>query len=76
MWIDVPGVLGDGPEVLARQVREQPEQEFADAASGLDPGEPPGHPFEQPVGLGLPPGRSYAVAHRHRMITSRPHNRA
>lgn len=41
MWIDVPGVLGDGPEVLARQVREQPEQEFADAASGLDPGERP-----------------------------------
>jgi hypothetical protein len=28
----------------------------------LHPGEPPGHPFEEPVGLSLPTRCSYAVA--------------
>ena len=66
--IAVAGVFGDRPTVLARQVGEQPEQEPAGAAAGLDPSEPTGHPFEQPVGLGLPSPRPYAVAHGHRLI--------
>jgi hypothetical protein len=61
-------MFGDAPAVLPRQVREQPEQETARPASGLDPGEPPSHLFEQLVGLGLSAGRPYSVAHDHRLI--------
>jgi hypothetical protein len=66
--ISVTGMLGDGPAILSRQVREQPEQEPTGTAARLDPGEPPSQPFEQPVGLGLPSNRPYSVTHGHRMI--------
>ena len=36
---------------------------------GLDPGEPPGHPIEDLVGLGLPTSKLYSVAHGHRLIS-------
>ncbi len=62
VWIGVAGVLGDGPAVLPRQVRQQPEQEPAGPAAGLDPDEPARHPIEQPVGFGLPSDTFYAVA--------------
>ena len=45
-----------------------PSTNFPGPAAGLDPGEPPGHPIEQPVGLGRPSGGLYAVAHGHRLI--------
>ena len=73
--ITVAGVLGDGPTVLPRQIRQQPEQELPGPPPGLHPGEPTGHPIEQPVRLGRPPGGPYAVAHGHRLIISRRHNR-
>ena len=59
----VAGVLGDGPAVLPWQVSEQAEQEPAGPAAGLDTGEPAGHPIEEPVGLGGPALRFYAVTH-------------
>jgi hypothetical protein len=66
--IAVAGVLGDGPTVFPWQVREQPKQESAGAAAGLDPGEPAGQPFEEPVGLGSPQTWLYAVARGHCLI--------
>jgi hypothetical protein len=74
--IGIPGVFGDAPTVLARQVRQQPTHERACSAAGLHPGEPACHPIQQLVALGHPPGNLYAVAHGHRLIHSRPHNRA
>jgi hypothetical protein len=74
--IGFPGVLGDGPAILPRQIRQQPEHELPGPPPSLHPGEPTGHPIEQPVGLGRPPGSPYAVAHGHRLIISRRHNRA
>ena len=59
----VAGVLGDGPAVLPWQVSEQAEQETAGPAAGPDTGEPAGHPIEEPVGLGGPALRFYAVTH-------------
>src|SRR3954469_14552783 len=41
------GVLGDRPAVLARQIRQQPEQEPADPRLQLDPAEPAGDPLQQ-----------------------------
>ena len=76
MRIAVSGVLGDTPAVLPRKVSQQAEQEAPHAAAGLHPREPPRHPTEQPVGLGRPIDSLYAVAHGHRLIHSRPHNRA
>jgi hypothetical protein len=68
VWIPITGVLGDGPTVLPWQVSKESEQEPAGPAPGLHTGKPAGHPFEEPVGLGLPRRWSYAVAHGHRMI--------
>ena len=42
----VPGMLGDRPAVLARQVRQQPQHERAGAPSGLHPGKPAGDPAQ------------------------------
>ena len=40
----VPGVLGDRPAVLARQIRQQPEHERLGPLSWLHPAEPPRDP--------------------------------
>jgi hypothetical protein len=66
--IAVAGVLGKGPADLPRQVRQQPEQELPSATAGLDPAEPPGHPIEQPVSLGLPSQTFYPMARGHCVI--------
>jgi hypothetical protein len=66
--IPVPGVLGDAPAVLARQISQQPEHKPPRPTAGLDPGEPARHPTEQPVGLGFPPSRPYPMAHGRRLI--------
>jgi hypothetical protein len=68
MRVGVTGVFGDAPAVLAGQLSEQPEQEPAGPAAGLDPGEPGGYPAEQPVGLCSPAAGLYAVTHGHRLI--------
>jgi hypothetical protein len=44
-WL--PGPLGDGPAVLARQVCEQPEHQPLCAAPGFDPCEPACDPVHQ-----------------------------
>jgi hypothetical protein len=67
----LPGPLGDRPAVLARQVRQQPEYQLADAAAGFDPGEPSrdqAHQAHQALERLLPAGRVYAVTCGHRMI--------
>ena len=74
--IGLAGVLGEGPAVLPREVRQQPAQERPGSAPGLHPGEPPGHPIQQPVGLRGPLMGLYAVARGHRLIILSPHNRA
>jgi hypothetical protein len=62
MWIRITGMLGDGPTILPRQIRQQAEHERPRPAAGLRPRKPPGHPIEQPVRLSYPPGSLYAVA--------------
>jgi hypothetical protein len=61
-------MLSDAPAVLARKIGQQPEQESTSPMPGLDATEPPGHPIEELVGLGLPTSRLYSVAHGHRLI--------
>jgi len=68
IWIGIPGVLGNAPTVLARQIRQQGPHEPPGSATGLHPGEPARHPIEQLVGLGRPPDSLYAMAHGHRLI--------
>lgn len=75
MRIAVTGVLSDRPTVLARQLRQQSEQEPAGPASGLHPKEPAGYPGEEPVSLGLPAASLYAVAHGQSLIIRSRHNR-
>jgi len=53
----VPGVLGDRPAVLARQIGQQPEHERLGAPSGLHPAEPARDPTQQLVQSRLPSGR-------------------
>jgi hypothetical protein len=43
----VPGMLGNCPAVLARQVRHQPQQQVTGMPPRLHPGEPPGDPAHQ-----------------------------
>jgi hypothetical protein len=72
--IGIPGVFGDAPTVLARQIRQQSADEPPGPAAGLHPDEPGRHPIEQLVGLSRPPGGLYAVAHGHRLIFRCRHN--
>lgn len=44
----VPGPLGDGPAVLARQVRQQAEYQLPGPASGFDPCEASRYPLIRP----------------------------
>jgi hypothetical protein len=66
----VPGVLGDGPAVLAGQVGKQPAHERLGAPAKLHPGEPAGDPAHHLVEQLLPAGRvdRYAVACGHRLM--------
>jgi hypothetical protein len=64
------GPFGDGPAVLARQVRQEPEYQPPDPASGFDPREAARDPAHQVLECPLPAGRVYAVTCGHRMIFS------
>ena len=66
--IAVPGVLGDAPAVLPRQVGQQPEHEPADPAAGLHPGNRPAIRASSLSVSASPPVGFYAVAHGHRLI--------
>jgi hypothetical protein len=70
----LPGVLGDRPAVLPRQVRQQPQHERPGASSWLHPAEPARDPAQQFVQARLPPGRGYAVACGHRLVFGCRHN--
>ena len=64
----LPGPFGDGPAVLARQVRQQSEHQLPDPEPGFDPCEPSRYPAHQALERLLPAGRVYAVASGHRVI--------
>lgn len=66
----VPGPLGDGPAVLARQVRQQAEYQLPGSAPGFDPREPSRYPAHQALERLLPVGKVYAVSCGHRVIFS------
>ena len=55
-------------QFLRGRSASSPSRNPADPASGLDPGEPTGHPIEQPCRLGLPTGWVLPVARGHRLI--------
>jgi hypothetical protein len=42
----LPGVLGDRPAILARQIGQQPQHESPGPSPRLDPRKPAGHPTE------------------------------
>jgi hypothetical protein len=71
----ISGVFCDRPAVLTRQVRQQTEQQTLRPQPGLDPGEPAADPAQQPIDRSPQHHRLYAVAHGHRLIIRRPHNR-
>jgi hypothetical protein len=64
----LPGVLGDRPAILARQISQQPEHEPRDPSPWLDPRKPAGHPTEQLLQHPRPWLHRYAAAHGHRLI--------
>jgi hypothetical protein len=70
----VPGVLGERPAVLPRQLGEHAAQERGEPVPGLDPPQPQLHPSEQLVHRGLPSAGLYAVARGRRLIFRCPHN--
>ncbi len=55
--IGVPGMLGDRPAVLPRQIGRAARARTRGPAGGSRPAKPGGHPVEQPVGLGVPTAR-------------------
>jgi len=64
----VPGVLGDRPAVLARQIGQQPQHEGPGVPAWLHPAESARDPVQQHLQPCLPPGRGYAVVCGHRLI--------
>jgi hypothetical protein len=62
------GPLGDGPAVLAGQIREQAEHQPPYRAAGFNPGELARDPVHQALECLLPAGRVYPVTRGHRMI--------
>lgn len=64
----VSGVLGQRPAVLARQVRQQPEDQLPCPAAWFHPGKPSRDAAHQDLEQGLPAGRIYAVTCGHRLI--------
>ena len=69
----VPGLLGDGPAVLASQARQQPQHERPGPPPRLHPGEPACDPPHQLIELFLPPDRVYAEPSGHRQIVMSCH---
>lgn len=70
MRIPITSVLSDAPEVLARQIGQQPEHEPADPTTGLHPDKPASHPIQQPVRLGPPPARLGVGGHPEMSVPS------
>jgi hypothetical protein len=64
----VPGMLGDRPAVLPRQVSQQPQHERPRLPPRLHPAEPARDPAHQIVEHPQPAGRVYAMACGHRKI--------
>ena len=56
IWVGVPGVLGDRPAVLARQVGQQPVHERPGSPAWLHPAEPARDPAQQLLQTRLPAG--------------------
>ena len=68
----VPGMLGDRPAVLARQLRQQAQHERPGPAPRLHPAEPGTGPGHQLIEYPHPAARVYAGANGHqKIITSR-----
>jgi len=68
----VPGMLGDRPAVLARQLRQQPQHERPRMASRLRPAETAADPSQQLIEYPQPAAGVYAGASGHqKIITSR-----
>ena len=64
----VPGMLGDRPAVLARQLRQQAQHERPGPAPRLHPAEPAPGPGQQLVKYAQPPAGIYARASGHQKI--------
>jgi len=69
----VPGMLGDRPAVLARQLRQQAQHERPGPAPRLHPGESPRDAAHQVIKLFPPPGGVYAEPSGHRRIVMSRH---
>jgi len=70
---EVPGLLGDGPAVLAPQARQQPQHERPGPAPRLCPREPARDPPHQVIELFLPSCGVYAEPSGHRRIVMSRH---
>ena len=64
----VPGVLSDGPAVLAGQLSQQAQHERPGPAPRLHPAEPAPGPGQQLVKYAQPPAGAYAGASGHQKI--------
>nr|WP_246170399.1 hypothetical protein [Pseudonocardia hierapolitana] len=69
----VPGVFGDAPAGLARQLRQHPAQEPGEPLPGLHPSESTRNPVQKLTFQRWPQAGLYAVARGHRILLS-PHN--
>jgi len=67
-----PRALGDGPAVLARQVRHQPQRQVTGMAPRLHPAEPPRDQAHQPVEMRPPTFRVYAATARSSVFHTNP----
>ncbi|GEB57223.1 hypothetical protein GCM10017674_60950 [Streptomyces gardneri] len=70
----VADVLGQGPAVLARQVRQQPGDQPPHPAAGFNSGEPARDPTHQALECFLPVSRNYAGVRARHVIIGCPHN--
>lgn len=73
---DITGVLGQGPTVLPRCLRDQALHQRPCSLPGLHPGETVLHTREHQLQLRPPAGRVYAVPHGHHTILMSPHIRS
>jgi len=64
----VPGMLGDRPAVLARQLRQQAEDECAGPPPRLHPAEPAADPGHQLIQHAQPAAGAYAGASGHQTL--------
>ena len=69
----IPGLLGDRPAVLARQLGQQAQHERPRPAPRLHPAETRADPEHQLIECPEPAVRVYAVASGHRKIVMSPH---